>query len=94
MTKRFFVADNDITYSFVATDIDHCKSLLAGSGVVFFTKDGEETYDIELADITWSEITAQDAATRFTVSDGGPPTDVYRCPLSERGLGDWFCSEW
>lgn len=92
--RRFFVADNQgITYSFVALDVDQCRAILVKHGCVFYAPDGGETYDIERADIEWVELAPEQAAIRMTSDDGAEDPALRRLPLSQRAIGDWFCSE-
>lgn len=94
-TGRFFVADSDgVTYSFVARDLDHCREILVRHGVVFYAADGSETNDVERAAIEWTELTPDQASLRMTSDDGQAIASLRRLPLSQRALGDWFCSEY
>ncbi len=92
--KRFFHADDGgASYYLVARDLAHAKQLLLDAGVHFTSEDGD-TYPIdhpEVADATWREISAQDAAHRRVLlgEDGAPPESV----LAACKLGDWFTSE-
>jgi hypothetical protein len=92
--KRFFYAnDGGASYYLVAHDLEHAKQLLRDSGVEFTSDDGL-SYPIdapEVADATWREISAQDAARkRVWLGDGGggPQSVLAACTI-----GDWFTSE-
>ena len=92
--KRFFhVDDGGASYYLVAKDLEHAKQLLRDSGVEFTAEDGF-SYPIdavEVAEVEWREISAQDAARKRVMlgDDGTPPQSV----LSACNLGDWFTSE-
>lgn len=100
--KRFYSMENrDISYSFVAFSIEHCKQILCDHGVVLLDKNSDEIqlvrgrYDLfEMADCEWHELTRDQAALKFTISEDGPEADDYRAPLANRELGAWFCSEY
>ena len=100
--RRFFRMENQgVSYSFVATDIDHCKRILCDHGAVVYDADDEEIQlrkgqyaEFEKADCDWFELTHDQASLKFTISDDGPAGEDYRAPLSERELGAFFCSEY
>jgi len=92
--KRFFhLDDGGASYYLVARDLEHAKQLLRASGVELTADDGW-SYPIdapEVADVDWSEISAQDAARKRVMlgDDGTPPQSV----LAACQIGDWFTSE-
>jgi hypothetical protein len=92
--KRFFhVDDGGASYYLVACDLEHAKQLLRDSGVEFTADDGY-SYPIdapEVANSSWCEISAQDAARRrvWLGDDGTPPQSV----LAACEIGEWFTSE-
>ena len=89
--KRFFLADDGgASYYLVARDLEHAKQLLRDAGIEFTSEDGA-SYPIdhpEVADATWREISAQDAARRRVRlgENGASPESV----LAACALGDWF----
>lgn len=95
---RFFDMDNHgVSYSFVARDLEHCKAILAGVATAMYDAQDIEfeartVADVDRADCEWRELTLEQAAMKFTICDGGP--GPHRAPLSERMLGDYFCSEY
>lgn len=92
--KKFFtVDDGGARYCLVARDLEHAKQLLRDTGVEFTADDGY-SYPIdapEVAEVVWSEISAQDAARKrvWLGDDGTPPQSV----LAACQIGDWFSSE-
>ncbi len=93
-TKHFFqAADGGASYYLVAHDLDHAKQLLRDSGVEFTSDDGS-SHPIdapEVADATWRELSAEDAAKKrvWLGDDGGTPEAM----LAACEIGDWFTTE-
>lgn len=89
--RRFFtVNDGGATYFLVARTVDHARQLLRDSGVEFTDDDlcSASVDDPRFAHLVWTELTADRAAEIVTHGEDGTR------PLSERELGDWFCTEW
>jgi hypothetical protein len=105
MTKRFFdLDDNGRTFTFVATDLEHAKKILADSPVKLVADTDRGEPGIEEA--VWSEIAPEDAATHTIEptanKDWKPDPDPERGPqgymvpkmLADYDIGDWFSSEY
>jgi len=86
--QRYFVCDdNGCYYTFVATDLEHAKKILADSGMVTVAETDAAWPGI--VPVEWSEIGPEKAATTICNDMEG-----HRGPLTEFGPGDWFTSEY
>lgn len=94
LEKRFFeldVNDGGITYTVVATDLQHAEQLMRDSGHEF--GDPSEKYDAAKTRgvLSWTEMSPDRVAhkTRCHTED-----DRGVIPLADACIGEWFCSEW
>ncbi len=93
--RRYLRAsDGGIDYTFVVRDRNHARKIMRDHGVEFCGPGGTSELGIDGAEergwITWSELTDEHAARMRTHDDHGEEPR----PLTERKLGDWYCSEW
>lgn len=94
--KKFFEVDDGsgVDYTIVARDVEHAKEILRSHGVEFTKEDGYSASidHPEFASLEWRELLLEQAEVKMTIEDGG--NQPYRAPLSQRRLGDFYCSEW
>lgn len=92
--KRFFhVDDGGATYTMVARDQEHAKSLLRDVGVEFTDESGDSAPidDPRFADLEWKELSLEQAQKRIvSLGDSGAGP---KAPLAECTIGDFFTSE-
>jgi hypothetical protein len=92
-TQRYFEADDgDCQYTIVARDRAHAEQILRDSGIEF----GDPSVPFDQAEIEWTEIVGERAATIRVRDDDnrGTMLDGHGWPLDTFRPGDWFSSEW
>lgn len=92
--KRFFhVDDGGASYSMVARDQEHAKSLLRDLGVEFTDESGDSAPidDPRFADLEWKELSIEEAQKRIvSLGDSGAGP---KSPLADCVVGEFFTSE-
>lgn len=86
--RYFHFDDGGVTYTVVATDLEHARKILRDSGTEFNTYDGD-VCSFDDAKLTVVEWTLEKASTVLMNDEDRGGKHL----LHTYGPGDWFCSE-